>query len=152
MIHEKQVRQLCAIHSVNNLLQLPSDTAIYRPSGDSDQRTMATVHEWVCHGRIIHECRQKTVGEATTDEVLDSNVGSDLGRRGKLWRVATQQEFDDIAKEFTLRELSLMNGDDPSFSTTTSGEEAFPSDGMTQAGRLSTMQRLRSQYGNWQAP
>jgi len=25
MIHEKQVRQLCAIHSVNNLLQLSSD-------------------------------------------------------------------------------------------------------------------------------
>ncbi len=75
MIHEEQVRQLCAIHTVNNLLQLPSDLDYdysHRCGGgeraDRDQKrergecggeqqkrtTTHAQHEWTCRrGRVV---------------------------------------------------------------------------------------------------
>ena len=79
MIHEDQVRQLCAIHTVNNLLQLPAELD-YAPTSQT-----SIIHEWKCHGTVIHQCKQ--LNNCTNTK--------------KDWQVANQEEFDNIAKELT---------------------------------------------------
>ena len=133
MIHEDQVRQLCAIHTVNNLLQLPAELD-YAPT--SQTTPIPIIHEWKCHGRIIHQCKQL-------------NNCTNLKRD---WKAANQEEFDNIAKELTLREQMLMSGDESTFLSATSSKEETAnsvSSGISQTkfGRLSMLQRVRSQHG-----
>ena len=131
MIHEDQVRQLCAIHTVNNLLQLPAELD-YAPTS----QTTPIIHEWKCHGRLIHQCKQ-----------FNNNTNTK-----KDWQAANQEEFDNIAKELTLREQMLMSGDESTFLSATSSKEETAnsvSSGISQTkfGRLSMLQRVRSQHG-----
>jgi len=177
MIHEEQARQLCAIHTVNNLLQLRGDcdhnSGTDGDSHEHDEREaegcsttdgcsqkMATsiMHEWTCHGRVLRRYEQKSRSDApSTAEISEpSNNNGDLEldanaekRPKRPWRVATQKEFDDIAKELTLREQMLMEGDESAFLSTTSSKEEEKTS-VTSKGRLnkvSMMQRLRSQHG-----
>ena len=165
MIHEEQLRQLCAIHTVNNLLQLPSDLDYDSYSeGERDRyqqregecaqkRTHA--HEWTCRGRVLcrFERSPTSCGEAESesDDGAQQGFGGDnketkekrsIGR----WRAATQVEFDDIAAEFTIREQRLISGD----ANASSDEEKTSTMHESQEGpdviKLSLMQRLRSHY------
>lgn len=153
IIHEQQVRQHCAIHTVNNLLQLPP-TLVYDQEvvevqqtatkgdvdGDDashDEEKEAVVnnndsdtsiyHEWTCHGKKIMQQRQ--------------------------WYTATQQEFDNIAIELTIREHHLLYslGDvDNKIPGVTSNEEMTNEkndDTTTTKHKLSFLQSVRSQYG-----
>ncbi len=94
MIHEKQIRQLCAIHAVNNLLQIEPDIGFCcnRCSSDSnvssDKRTSDDTynsasknaqssklskygdketivhHYWTCSGRKMYECKCHIIGDS----------------------------------------------------------------------------------------
>mmetsp|Transcript_1023 Transcript_1023/g.1779 ORF Transcript_1023/g.1779 Transcript_1023/m.1779 type:complete len:338 (+) Transcript_1023:47-1060(+) len=168
MIHEKQIRQLCAIHSVNNLLQLPSDFGLYEysdddndcdcdadsgrskdssvddiPADEAREEASSSIHEWACHGKILYSSPfQCNPEQSTTNEINKPPK--------RKWMVATQDEFDDISKEFTLRERMLMEGDESTFLATTSCTEEVKSSGMSQEKlnkKLPMVQKLRSQYG-----
>ena len=172
MIHEEQVRQLCAIHTVNNLLQLPSDLDYDSYRGgerDRDQKwekgeceqsiTTHSQHEWTCRGRVL--CRFERCDEAefaSDDDDQDGFGGEDAKTKkkrsiGRRWRAATRGEFDDIAAEFTIREQRLISGDESAFMSNASIDEEETSTIMnkSQEGpdviKLSLMQRLRSHYG-----
>jgi hypothetical protein len=97
MLHEKQTRQLCAVHTVNNLLQLPSGSGCDGSfdCADDDAKDLQ-IHTWTCDGRVLHQYRQPS----STSISLD-----------KCWCAATQSEFDKIAQQVTIRERQLMNGD-----------------------------------------
>lgn len=146
MIHEKQVRQFCAIHSVNNLLQLRSNSDVCVTSDPDDDNGECTggngvdnrkalAHEWHCHGRVLYSSCDKS----TTSS----------GDAERSWRVATQQEFDNIAKEITIREQLLLNGDESTLLSTTKsfGDDEGNSIGTTRKDKLSILQRIRSQHG-----
>jgi hypothetical protein len=145
MIHEKQIRQFCAIHTVNNLLQLSSEDSngvvtesdgisASDDEGSSKQTYITT--EWRCHGRLIY--RQRRRSDSSGDNARSTSD------KKKFNIVATQSEFNEIAEDFTNRELRLMEGSDPMILD--SNEEA--TEVSQQSGRkLSTMQRLRSNYG-----
>ena len=163
MIHEEQIRQLCAIHTVNNLLQLPDhldyDSCINVVVGgeegecnleeDDDapitnNNEKVIIHEWTCHGNIL---RRYTKCNKCQDDsaLLETQI-----------RVATQDEFDNIAKELTQREQMLLSGDESTFisATSTVSEENISSNNGTsslqtskQLHKVSMMQRVRSQYG-----
>ena len=138
MIHEKQVRQFCAIHAVNNLLQLPSSkrcgAAADRRVGTSqikqeridEAAAEQNIHRWTCKGHVLHECHDSPSTSSFHD---------------KHWRVATQSEFDQIAQEITIRERHLMNGD--------SSEDASNEiDGTTTSNEsLSIWNRVWSHHG-----
>lgn len=89
MIHEKQIRQFCAIHTANNLLQLPSGFRFEEANPDS----VDMIHRWSCNGQTLQECSQRSPSDRNN------------------WYAATHQEFDKIAQEITLRESRLMHGD-----------------------------------------
>lgn len=151
IIHEQQVRQHCAIHTVNNLLQLPS-TLVYDQEvvevqqtarkGDvdgndashdeekdtvvnNDDSDTSIHHEWTCHGKIITQQRQ--------------------------WHTATQQEFDNIAIEVTIREKNLLyslGNDDNKIPRVTGNEEMTNEiDDDATKHKLSFLQRVCSQHG-----
>lgn len=153
IIHEQQVRQHCAIHAVNNLLQLPStlvydqevveeqqaatkgdvdgddashDEEIEAVANNNNDSETSIHHEWTCHGKIITHQRQ--------------------------WYTATQDEFDNIAIELTIREqnllYSLLGDDDNKIPGISSNEEMTndKNDDSTKH-KLSFLQRVRSQYG-----
>ena len=164
---------------MNNLLQLPPDLGVnsnhdgececdqfkVKESDDGNQeldervegcaadecREKATsiVHKWTCHGRILHSnCIKCRCEKPTTSS--DNSGGNSKKREKNPWLVATQEEFDDIAKEFTLRERMLMEGDESTFLSTTSSTEEVKSTGMSHDRlnkKLSILQRFRSQYG-----
>ena len=143
VVHEKQVRQLCAIHTVNNLLQLPSDLFGEEATEVNEEPTPSIiVHEWSCHGKILHRYKQSCACDKST------NTSDATGTDRIPWRVATQEEFDDIAKEFTLREEMLMSGDESTFLSTTSSAEEVKSSGTTKdrLSKISVLQRVRSNY------
>jgi hypothetical protein len=143
IIHEQQVRQHCAIHTVNNLLQLPSNL-VYDQKVVEEQQTDDTNHEkkeavvnnndsttsfhheWTCHEKIIKQQRQ--------------------------WYAATQDEFDNIVIKLTIREHSLLYslGDDDNKNPrviTSSEEMTNENNDDATRHKLSFQQRIRSQYG-----
>ena len=149
LIHEQQVRQHCAIHTVNNLLQLPS-TLVHNQavveeqqtakgdvvdgdhdaSHDEEKEAMANDdsitsihHEWTCHGKIIKQQRQ--------------------------WYAATQDEFDNIAIKLTIREHSLLYslGDANNPRDTSNEEMTNENNDDDTRHKLSFLQRIRCQYG-----
>jgi hypothetical protein len=148
MIHEKQVRQFCAIHTVNNLLQLSSSDdangvvteskgiSASDDEGSSKQTYITT--EWRCHGRLIYRQRQLRRSDSSSDDQCNA---SRISYKKNFNIVATQTEFNEIAEDFTNRELRLMEGSDPMIQD--------PNEGATEVSgrKLSTMQRLRSNYG-----
>lgn len=135
MIHEKQVRQFCAIHCVNNLLQLSKDSDCI----ESQQQHM--INEWRCHGRLLYR-QQRLRGSGLPTTSSDQNDASS-GTDKMNWSVAaTQSEFDDIAEEITNRELRLMQGNDPM--TKGSNDCTFEKQ---SASTLSITQRFRSKHG-----
>lgn len=150
MIHEKQIRQFCAIHTVNNLLQLSpedSDGVITESKGiglsDNIGRTRKVyiTTEWRCHGRLIYRQRLLTRSDSSSDQCKASITTPD---KKNFNIVATQSEFNEIADDFTNRELRLMEGSDPIIQDSNESATEFSQ----QSGRkLSTMQRLRSNYG-----
>eukprot|EP00984_Skeletonema_dohrnii_P031907 scaffold25046_cov107-Skeletonema_dohrnii-CCMP3373.AAC.1 len=116
MIHEKQERQFCAIHAVNNLLQIPKDSDCVEiegvgPSHESSHH-QHVIHEWRCHGRLIY-CQQRLRGNQSPAINGGQNNASGSSEKMNLSVVATQSEFNDIAEEITNRELRLMEGNDP---------------------------------------
>lgn len=140
MIHEKQERQFCAIHSVNNLLQLSKDFDRVAGIGvgqlDEISQQQHVIDEWTCHGRLLY-CQQRSKGKKSPTIIANQNK--------MHWNVvATQSEFNAIAEEITNRELRLMEGD---------GSSAFNTENES-ASTLSTIQRFRSkhfspQFGNY---
>ena len=138
MIHEKQVRQLCAIHCVNNLLQLSKDSdcesegVICLSDGSSQQHIM--VHEWRCHGRLLYR------GSDSPTKNSDQKNANSSSEKMNWGVVATQSELDDIAEEITYRELRLMEGNDP-MTTTLSNDCNF------EKQSVSTLSRFRSKHG-----
>lgn len=168
MIHEEQIRQLCAIHTVNNLLQLPDqldyDSFINvvvggeggecNPEEDdgapiTNNYEKVIIHEWTCHGKILR--RYTKCYKCQDDSALLLET-----RQQQQIRVATQDEFDNIAKELTQREQMLLSGDESTFisATSTVSEENMSSNNRTsslqttkQLHKVSMMQRVRSQYG-----
>ena len=123
LVHERQSRQLCAIHTVNNLLQL-GDT------GDVDDASSEQETDGIDTSTCTNE--QDTVAAASasgpslmSDETTD---GSDrcwhykcgpstiLKRTARQTKLATKAEFDALADEMTLLESRLFSsvgdGDD----------------------------------------
>ena len=187
MIHEKQIRQLCAIHSVNNLLQIPPDLIV--DDGDdqsqSEEETSSDVkssdhdnldefndrsaikinHEWRCNGRALHRYKQNIHRNDNDDSTTHTTTSSPSEQNGsninnkqlskkhqnkRSWQLATQQEFDNIAKEFTLREIMLLQGDESTFLSATSATEEMKTNNdncISQEDELSMCQRICSQYG-----
>lgn len=132
MIHEKQERQFCAIHSVNNLLQLSKDSDSVADVGagqlDESSQQQHVIYEWRCHGRLLY-CQQRLKGNNSPTMIADQSKN--------YWNVvATQSEFNAIAEEITNRELRLMEGNFSSYFTS----ENQP------ASTLSTIQRFRSKH------
>lgn len=177
MIHEQQVRQLCAIHAVNNLLQLPSNLDYdllseegqvpvldsgdhehaYVDIGDSEQRRFKALiisHEWACNENILfryyeHCGKYESVlnshpTTATTMHYEYEGGDARMQRPKRHWRVATQQEFDDIAYELTLREKMLTSSEDDE-STFISGDAC--SSRTSRNKQISLLQRICSQHG-----
>ena len=175
MIHEQQVRQLCAVHAVNNLLQLPSnldydflseegqvpllDNEVHEQVGigDTEQiRSNASIilHAWTCHENILrryyehcdkYESVLNSHLTATTIKHYDfERSDARMQRRTRQWRVATQQEFDDIASVLTLREkmLTSSGGNESNF---TSGDAFNPR--TSRNNHISLLQRICSQHG-----
>ena len=144
MIHEKQNRQFCAIHSVNNLLQLSEDYSDCADSllisNDSCQQ-LHVINEWRCHGRLLFHHQQELKGSSSSTINNDANNASSTSEKMNWGVVATQAEFNDIAEEITNRELMLMDG----YDITTSGLNNCTSENQA-ANTLSTIQRLRSKH------
>lgn len=144
MIHEKQNRQFCAIHSVNNLLQLSEDYSDCADSlsisNDSCQQ-LHVINEWRCHGRLLYHHQQELKGSSSPTINNDTNKASGTSEKMNWGVVATQAEFNDIAEEITNRELMLMDG----YDITTSGLNNCTSENQS-ANTLSTIQRLRSKH------
>ncbi|KAL9182574.1 hypothetical protein ACHAXT_013226 [Thalassiosira profunda] len=132
MIHDKQVRQLCAVHSVNNLLQLPHDSGVDDEDGEGGGEMTANVHQWTCRGRILQQTGGRIVDGPSTTTTPGGKTDAGSKKHRRKWGVATQQEFDEIAEEFTLREQMLFASDES------------PNE---KSGRISLLQRVRSQYG-----
>ncbi|KAL3764466.1 hypothetical protein ACHAW5_000130 [Stephanodiscus triporus] len=162
MIHEKQVRQLCAIHTVNNLLQLPSDLDYDTYGGERDRsrqsyngdegerkQKIMHKHEWTCRGRILYQFEQSPVSSTSDGNAIQEIVAESAEKKKKSsvrrWRAATQREFDDIASEFTILERKLISGDESAFMSYESSIKAMAS--THDDNRLSLMERIRSQYG-----
>ena len=126
VIHEKQQRQFCAIHAVNNLLQLSNHTNGVDNLPDEDSHRQQVSYEWRCHGRLLNQKR-------VSPTALDGYLNSSTNNTDKIteWDVAaTQLEFDTIAGEITSRELRLME-ENIAVATTTD---------------LSTIERFRSKH------
>ena len=159
MIHEKQVRQLCAVHTVNNLLQIPSDfdwcdgdgdeksnndlDTSYSASTTQENKTVdkdntprlhsdRTIHRWTCSSQVLHQLEQPPSSIPTAAD--------------KRWRAATQAEFDEIAQEITIRERLLMEG---KLSITCSDENHQTRDDYMSSStqNLSALQRIFSHHG-----
>lgn len=146
MIHEKQSRQFCAIHTVNNLLQLSSEdsngvvTASDGISASDDEGSSKHTYittEWRCHGRLIYHQRRLRRSDLSSDQCNASSTAD----KKNFNIIATQSEFNEIAEDFTNRELRLMEGSDPMI------QDSNESDTELSGRKLSTMQRLRSNYG-----
>jgi len=175
MIHEEQIRQLCAIHTVNNLLQLPADlgydsceitssTCIDKSNDEVDTQSdgckqpIQVTHTWTCRGRIIRRYRQSNEGginspsvDMTPQESVDLDTKSTTNsKQNIIWKVATKEEFDNIAKELTLREQMLMSGEeDFTFPSGISSNKETSTSRQCQAKHnLSLMQQIRSPYGS----
>ena len=120
------------------------------------RREAATVHKWTCNGQILYQCRHPChhfchnfngSGGTQTNNDIDTN-------KSTRWWIATQEEFDDIAQEFTLRERMLMEGDHSGLfsrpancnSHTMSGND-IRRPAKKNRSKLSIMQKLNSQYG-----
>ena len=193
MIHEKQVRQLCAVHTVNNLLQIPSDIDYCCDRDrdgcrhDCDQECVAqcehatvgqvetsrvgdcagalkttNVHSWTCLGQTLcrcyisphRHCEKCSCTLAVKSDKSEQNkkiTPKSAYSNSKRWVAATQSEFDDIAKEFTIRERMLMEGTEPNTHVEhISDISQQENDSFTAApstNRLSFMQRINNQYG-----
>jgi len=171
MIHEEQVRQLCAIHTVNNLLQLPADLD-YDSCGISDsickedtndevtngcKQTNKVIHEWACHGRIIRQIIQSSdddINSPSVDMTPHESAGIDTTNYAKqniIWKAATKEEFDNIAKELTIREQMLMSGDESTLVSDISINKetsTIRQSKATKLNNLSLMQQIRSPYGS----
>lgn len=139
MIHEKQVRQFCAIHCVNNLLQLSkdSDCIDHLGAGVSDEVTNQQKYitfEWRCQGRLLYRLQRLRGHQCCVrSERINWNA------------VATQLEFNEIAEDLTQRELKLMEGNDVLIPDSNEGtSEVLQKE---SGSKLSTMQRFRSHYG-----
>ena len=89
-IHEKQTRQFCAVHTVNNLLQIPRTGE----EGPINEEFDGICQRWTCNGHVLEEADRMTSSSSV------------------IWRAATQTEFDDIAQEITLRERQLTKSTD----------------------------------------
>lgn len=165
MIHEEQVRQLCAIHTVNNLLQLPADLGydsceisestscieLDDTLSDSCKQPNQVIHEWSCHGRIIRRYKQSSGGgikprpvDISNEESVNLDDTTTNSEQNIIWKVVTKEEFDDIAKELTLREQMLMSGDESTLGLATSSRQSQA----TKLNNLSLMQQIRSPYGS----
>eukprot|EP00978_Attheya_sp_CCMP212_P037204 scaffold173826_cov62-Attheya_sp.AAC.5 len=70
LVHERQVRQLCAIHAVNNLLQL--DDSIADHEGNN-----GTLHHWICNGTKLPWTEEQIL-PATKKELDDIADGLTL--------------------------------------------------------------------------
>ena len=171
MIHEEQVRQLCAIHTVNNLLQLPADLD-YDSCGISDsickedtddevpfcKQPNQVTHMWTCRGRIIRRYNQSSeagINSPSVDMTPQENAGIDKTKSSKqniICKVATKEEFDNIAKELTLREQMLMSGEEdsalPSAISSNKKTSTSRQSQATKLNNLSLMQQIRSPYGS----
>jgi hypothetical protein len=144
MIHEKQVRQFCAIHCVNNLLQLSEDSDCVENEGVSlsGGQRKNIIKEWSCHGRLLFR-QQWLRGSDLHTTRSDVNNTSRSAERMNWSVVATQSEFDDIADEITNRELRLMEGNEPM----TPGSNDCTLVEKQSARTLSFTQRVRSRHG-----
>lgn len=161
MIHEKQFRQLCAVHTVNNLLQIPSDFDWFDGDGDGVEKSNndvdagyssnttpekktfekdnsprldsgRTIHRWTCSRQVLYECEQPPSLQPTSAD--------------KRWRAATQAEFDEISEEITIREILLMEG---KISLACSDENQQTRDDYMSPStqKLSAWQRIFSHHG-----
>jgi len=144
MIHEKQERQFCAIHAVNNLLQLPKDSDCVESEGVGPSYESSHQHhvinEWRCHERLIYR-QQRLRGKKSPAINGGQNNGCGSSEKINLSVVATQSEFNDIAEEITNRELRLMEGNDPMIADSNDCTTEKQS-----ASTLSTLQKFRSKH------
>lgn len=93
-LHEKQSLQLCAVHAVNNLLQI---------SHDADARVDIMEHD----GSYV-----------SSDEKVSQDDGFFMLCAGNVYRCnqnlrmrANKKEFDDIADELHQKEIHLLSQD-----------------------------------------
>ncbi len=86
LVHEVQSKQLCAIHTLNNLLQLRTTTASSMPSRQI--KHVKTTKEWILINNQLYDCNDN-----------DNNM---------LNTAATKEEFDILADNLTKREQYLM--------------------------------------------
>ena len=140
MIHEKQKLQFCAIHSVNNLLQLSKDSDYVIALPHESSQHQHVIDEWRCHGRLLYR-QQRLQGSSSPINSDTNNAGGTSSEKINWGVVATQEEFNDIAEEITNRELRLMEGYDISASGSNDCASEYKS-----ASTLSTIQRFRSKH------
>ncbi len=186
MIHERQVRQLCAIHAVNNLLQLPSNldydslyeederggcdhdhlprqdlhnnndgreqVVVVRRGDNEEWKSRASIlsHEWTCpekrlwryYERPSSSCCCRNERLVNFNDGTTNHDGSDAMNRPKRhWCLATQQVFDNIAQELTLREQMLASSPGEDSTDLLDVGEA------RQKQNISLFQRLCSHHG-----
>lgn len=96
LVHEVQSRQLCAVHTLNNLLQLRTTIKASSASSESSississrqNKHVQTTKEWMLINDHLYDCND------------NGNI--------MLNTVATKEEFDIIADNLTQREQYLM--------------------------------------------
>jgi len=164
LVHERQSRQLCAIHTVNNLLQLGDTSDVCDASSEQeiegiDRRTCACTSE-----------QDAAAVESTSGPSLmmsgESTDGSDrfwhyhcgpstiLKRTARQTKLATKAEFDALADEMTLLESRLLGSvedNDNSESVAEKEEEehvprAVPQEGVSRKGQPTIRERFESNH------
>jgi hypothetical protein len=129
LIHEDQSLQLCALHTINNLLQLKkrtesppstSKSQIVR-GGGTDNGSVVLKEALLCGGRFFYSSSN-----------LEESVNNNNTTRADI---ATTAELNHIADDLTHREYSLL----------TQGTSNEPDD-TTRTPKLSLMQKMNSHH------
>lgn len=104
ILNDPQYLQFCAVHTINNLLQITKDATIETEEGDRDDRT-------------LEERRNRLISDETTRMIL---VNGDLYTQSKI-DFASKKELDTIADEMSNRENALMKREEIENSETNEG-------------------------------
>ena len=140
LVHERQSRQLCAIHTVNNLLQLvETDHDGCDITDASDEHATESSIDTCSNGQYVDTARASASPSSSHPSVVrdECTNGGDryryyqcgpstiLKRTAKQTKVATKAEFDALADQMTIIESRLLSsslGDDHVGDGDTSGK------------------------------
>lgn len=123
MIHEDQSLQLCALHTINNLLQLKERVVVDCTAEDTTD-SVVLKEALLCGGRLLYSSQS----ESTKNNAI-----------------ATIGELNQIADYLTERECSLLAGGDTSMEEGThTTEQGY--DVTKNVTSLSLLQKMRSQH------